>query len=549
MNTKITLACAFTLLFVGVSTAQQTNSDDPQFNNPPAKPSTIGPATEKILIGGVNVDGTATPCGGGSTTLVASGGCSGNFNWYDDSLGTTLLANNDSLTTAPLTNDTIFYLETFSGDGQTQAPLPPHSSVFTGNVRGYWFQAPVDFWITGLRVPTDASSGGQNIAVMRFNSGAPPLWSTTTNDFTLLAYWTNLAGTSIIDTCIQVLAGEYIGILGNRGDANSYAPAPYVSDIGGNTVNFTRLGMQLPLSTNAPQNVFQESAGSISRVEMYYSLTASSDTVPVNVVVPQAYNQNVNLNICQGDSIYLEGGYQTTPGTYYDTLFSIYGCDSISTASLSVTQSYDYITTNYMCHGDSIWAGGMYQTTSGIYQDFLQTVTGCDSTITSIVNFYSPPTATYTGTTMCTQDGTVQLSGGTPTGGTYTGTNVSGNMFDAGASGAGTFPVTYTYTDTIGCEGSATANVMVLDCASIGENTLEGVSVYPNPATTHISISLPAHMENVEATLFDAGGKLINTWDITSNTFDVSLNGLSKGMYVLEVQAGKEFGRYKVIKE
>ena len=555
MNKKITLVCAFTLLIAGVSSAQQTNSDDPQFYTPPttattAKPSAAVNMAEKVLIGGINVDGTATPCGGGPTTLVASGGCSNSYNWYSDSLGTNLLVSDDSLTTAPLTSDTTFYVETFTAGGQTQAPLPPHGSTFSGNVRGYWFQAPIDFSITGIRVPTDASTGNQNVAIMRFNGVAPPLYSTTTNDFALLGYWPSVAGTAIIDTCIQVLAGEYIGILGSRGDVNSYAGGPYVSDIGGNAVTFGRLGMQFPLSTNTPHDIWQEAGGSISRVELYYSTTpGASAIIPVNVTVPQPYNQTTNLNVCQGDSIYLEGAYQSTAGTYYDTLSSIYGCDSISTAILSVTQSYDNVMTNNMCDGDSIWAGGMYQTTSGIYQDFLQTVAGCDSTVTSIVNFFAPPTVSYAGTTMCTQDGSVQLSGGTPAGGNYTGTNVSSNMFDAGASGAGTFPVTYTYTDTIGCEGSTTANVMVLDCASIGENTLEGVSVYPNPATTHITISLPAHMQNANATLLDAGGKIINSWNISTNSFDVNLEGLSNGMYVLEVQSGNEFGRYKVIKE
>ncbi len=556
MNKKITLVGAFALLFTGVF-AQQSDSDDPQYYNPPSavdaavKPAKPAPesTTPKVQIGGINVDGTIAPCDGGPTTLVASGGCSTVFNWYSDSAATNLLVSNDSLTTSALMNDTTFYVETFTGDGQTQVPLPNQGSTFSGNVRGYWFQAPVDFWITGIRVPTDANTGNQNVAILRFNNGAPPLWSTTTNDFATLGYWPSVPGTDIIDTCIQVFSGEYIGVLGSRNDVNSYAGAPYASDIGGNPITLTRMGMQYALSSNAPQQIFQESGGSISRVELYYSLTATTDTLEVNVTVPQSYNQSVNLNVCDGDSLFLEGAWQTTPGVYYDTLFSVFGCDSISEATLSVTQSYDDIIVNNMCNGDSIWAGGAYQTTSGIYQDFLQTLAGCDSTVTSIVNFYAPPTVSYTGETMCTQSGTVQLTDGTPAGGAFSGTNVSANMFDAGASGAGTFPVTYTYTDTIGCEGTATANVMVLDCASLDENTLEGVSVYPNPATTHISISLPDHMKEVTATLFDAGGKVVNNWTITGTSFNMSIEQLSKGMYVLEVQSNEEFGRYKIIKE
>jgi hypothetical protein len=41
---------------------------------------------------------------------------------------------------------------------QTSISLPPHSSVLTGNVRGYYFEAPTCFTITGVMVPTDVSS-------------------------------------------------------------------------------------------------------------------------------------------------------------------------------------------------------------------------------------------------------------------------------------------------------------------------------------------------------------------------------------------------------
>jgi hypothetical protein len=40
----------------------------------------------------------------------------------------------------------------------TLMPIPPHSSTYNGNPRGYWFVAPVDFTIVGLRVPDDFST-------------------------------------------------------------------------------------------------------------------------------------------------------------------------------------------------------------------------------------------------------------------------------------------------------------------------------------------------------------------------------------------------------
>lgn len=78
------------------------------------------------------------------------------------------------------------YLSEVVADTAIGLPLPPHSSTFTGSARGYWFQASSDFIITGATVPNEASTGLSNIAVLKFDSAAPPLWSLTTDDFTIL---------------------------------------------------------------------------------------------------------------------------------------------------------------------------------------------------------------------------------------------------------------------------------------------------------------------------------------------------------------------------
>lgn len=66
-----------------------------------------------------------------------------------------------------------------------QMPLPGQTNTFPGNARGYWFTAPTDMTIVGVRVPTTASTGAQSIAVMRFNA-VPPVFSASTNAFTTL---------------------------------------------------------------------------------------------------------------------------------------------------------------------------------------------------------------------------------------------------------------------------------------------------------------------------------------------------------------------------
>ena len=165
---------------------------------------------------------------------------------------------------------------------QIQMPLPAHSTTFPGNVRGYWFVAPTCFTITGLEVPSEAGTGAQNIAVMRLPA-APPIFSATTNVFTTLFLTQNNPATGIIPCNIQIEQGDNIMILGQRDNINSYsASGTFTATINGQSMAITRCGMQFPLATTAPTQLWAQASGSISRVWMYYDsvLTFNATATP-----------------------------------------------------------------------------------------------------------------------------------------------------------------------------------------------------------------------------------------------------------------------------
>ena len=170
-------------------------------------------------------------------------------------------------------------------EAQTQIDLPGHSSTFPGNVRGYWFTAPKDFAITGVEVPTEASSGNQSIAVLRLTA-EPPLYSTTTNDFEVLFLTQDDPASGMIPTYLEISAGDVIGILGSRGGANSYGAGPFASSIDGMPINLARFGMQYPLDSTAPQEVWTEGGGSISRVRLFYGPIVE-DPLPATSTPPK----------------------------------------------------------------------------------------------------------------------------------------------------------------------------------------------------------------------------------------------------------------------
>ncbi|MBW2457925.1 MAG: hypothetical protein JRI68_25695 [Deltaproteobacteria bacterium] len=153
----------------------------------------------------------------------------------------------------------------------------PHGSNYSSSssTRGYWYQAPVAHTIKELRVPTEVGTLGQNIQVVRFNSGAPPNFSSSTTDFVTLAYHQNVPGSNWIAVNIPVQAGQWIGILGARGTTtmnNSYGSGnPYNTTMLGHPVALNRLVYQANVYTTQAGPLSAETGGSYCRIEMRYS--------------------------------------------------------------------------------------------------------------------------------------------------------------------------------------------------------------------------------------------------------------------------------------
>jgi len=190
--------------------------------------------------------------------------------------------------------------------------IPEETSTYTGNTRGYWFTAPTDFTITGLRVP-DENPGDQTIEIIKFGSGGPPPTFSTTNDFVSLGRWVGVSGTDIISCNIGVNNGDIIGILGCRGITNSYGPGPYNTSIDGNPVTLTKMGMEYELPTYPAQYIWQDPTGDIGRVEMYYVTDLCTWTGMVSNQWDNVYNWSPGVVPTQYDDVVIPSGRPNYP--------------------------------------------------------------------------------------------------------------------------------------------------------------------------------------------------------------------------------------------
>ena len=126
----------------------------------------------------------------------------------------------------------------------------------------------------------------------------------------------------------------------------------------------------------------------------YDSLTTTCglDSVysTILTVEPSYFIIDAPVVICNGDSALIYGNYETLDGPYYDSLTTVIGCDSIHTTDLIVNPTFAFVDTPLdICNGDSALIYGNYEIVSGTYLDAYATINGCDSVYSTILTVTS----------------------------------------------------------------------------------------------------------------------------------------------------------------
>ncbi len=186
----------------------------------------------------------------------------------------------------------------------------------------------------------------------------------------------------------------------------------------------------------------------------------------------------------------------------------IHGCVSSDVSSITVVSPPDVTFQSLpdVCEGSSVFAlsggdpsGGIYSGTgvsSGLFDPVAAGVghhtiryiytapSGCADTSYSDQQVRDLPNVSFSSLSpVCLNVPTFTLTGGSPSGGDYSGTGVSGSQFSPLVSGAGTFTITYTYTDSHGCTNDDTSNITVNTLPSVSFAPLASVCQNTGPVT------------------------------------------------------------------
>ncbi|HKC67250.1 MAG TPA: T9SS type A sorting domain-containing protein, partial [Bacteroidia bacterium] len=128
---------------------------------------------------------------------------------------------------------------------------------------------------------------------------------------------------------------------------------------------------------------------------------------------------------------------------------------------------------------------------------------------------------------------------GSPPYGTYNGTGVINGNFYPQYLSAGTYNVTYSYTDFNSCTNSASDSVHVIACAS-GIKQYQGnesrFTIIPNPSNGNFTIETDiAQKQNIS--VFDVTGKLVLT-QVIFGTTNIDAGNLAQGVYNVSINNG-----------
>ncbi|HLF64836.1 MAG TPA: PKD-like domain-containing protein [Saprospiraceae bacterium] len=221
---------------------------------------------------------------------------------------------------------------------------------------------------------------------------------------------------------------------------------------------------------------------------------------------------NLELQICEGQSVMVGANIYSESGFYTDSLLTAHGCDSVVNLLLTVSNEIVIERNRVICAGSSIEFGGETIFQDGTYYDTIPISASCDSiyilhlnvlnVIVLIQTVIEPDTGQSSGSIL------IQVAGGIPpysylwsNGDT---TNHPMNL-DAGNYGL-------TVTDVLGC--TAEYNFFLI---SSTEELLPGfndVRVFPNPVSQGTTLNVLISREDVRPQLIFVGLR-----DVQGKTF------------------------------
>lgn len=289
-----------------------------------------------------------------------------------------------------------------------------------------------------------------------------------------------------------------------------------------------------------------------SKDETYTSPGTYTDTVPtfagcdsiltINLSFDNQVTSSISLSSCgpytvpSGDETY------TSSGNYEDTVQSVDGCDSIINIDLSVNQDKQRNISIQGCNSYTVPSGDETYTTEGTYRDTIPTVAGCDSVL--IIDL-----------TLGSLDTSVSVSGKTLIANSQSASYQwlicdSTGLKPIDGSSSKRFQPFKSASYAVALEqGDCKDTSACYEVNNVGledKGKAKGLKVYPNPATDELNIQTPTNTDRLS--LITLTGQRVKDRQVgKQGTTSMDLSGLSDGVYLLKIYGKDGIDTKKVI--
>ena len=515
-------------------------------------------------------------CNSGTTSLSATTN-TGTINWYSVSSGGTSIGTGTLFTTPTLTSNTTYYVDATNNACTTPTRTPVQVIVNTSPIVTF---SPANLaFCSGVTSNLSASGAtsytwntGATTASISLTPNTPTVYSLTASKNG--CFTTKTASITINNLpTITASASSSAICLGNPVTLTASGASTYTWSNGiTNGTPFTPSLATTYSVTGTDGNGCKKSTTKTVNVNNLPTITvnASSSAVCLGNAVTLTASGASTYTWSNG----ITNGTPFTPSvatTYSVTGTDANGCKNSTTKTVNVN-NLPTITasasSSAVCLGNPVilnasgastytWSNGVTNATpftpsvAATYSVTGTDANGCKNSTTKTVNVNNLPSVTLASIAnpLCINSPSVSLNG-SPLGGIYVGTGIIGSNFDPSVSGAGTFTLSYNYSDNNNCSAIANQTVVVNLCTSIEQLATDAISIYPNPVSDNLKITAPtALITHAIVQLYDGLGKLIMQEQINHENTFINMKDYSDGVYLVKIISNKKQFIHKIIKQ
>jgi hypothetical protein len=374
---------------------------------------------------------------------------------------------------------------------------------------------------------------------------------------------------SIVETQLSVLPSYQIDDFQNLCEGqsytingNTYTQSGIYSNVfqtisGCDSTIITHLTINPIYSANNPQSICAGGSYTINGntytvagnyVDVLNSTSGCDSTVNTILTVVNSFATNNPQVICEGESYSIGNNTYSQTGTYTDILLSTQGCDSVVTTELTVNPTFSINNPQTICEGEVYQINGNSYSNPGTYTDVFQTLTGCDSTIMTILsvtqsNFNFAIDVSVDGTSLISQDvnSTYQWLNCSNAYSTIPGeTNQSFTATSNGEYAVQLTSSTCNFVDTSSC--------ILVDNLNLSSQTKNAeVFIFPIPSNQFFTV-LTENLLFDFIKIYNLEGKVIYSSSVKEKTLTIDASNWSDGVYNLELVSKDKVIHQKIIK-